>query len=76
MSYEPDDLGDAKSRAEARNYGETFERRKSDEPLTGAFMHRWIPTGARRASIGDLVSIMLGIAFVLAIFGGHILGYY
>jgi hypothetical protein len=73
MTRDADDFGDAKSREEARSYPETFEKSNLG---TGRTAPRRIPTSPRRYSPGDLISIILGIAIVLAICGGHILGYY
>jgi hypothetical protein len=73
MAVDPNDLGDAKSREEARNYGETFERKKSDHPEI-AYLPRWVPTGNRRMSLGDLIAITLGILFLLTIWGMHLFG--
>lgn len=76
MAFDPDDIGDAKSREEARNYAEKFERKKSDDPVMMAFTQRWVPSGSRHMDLGDLISIILGIVFMLAAWGGHIFGYY
>ncbi len=73
MTRDSDDLGDAKSREEARNYPETFEESNLG---MGRPAPRRIPTGSRRMSLGDLIAIMLGIAFLLVIWGAHLLGYY
>jgi hypothetical protein len=73
MTLDADDLGDAKSRAEARNYGQTFERKKSDHPEI-AYLRRWVPTGSRRMSLGDLIAVTLGILFLVTICGMHFFG--
>jgi hypothetical protein len=73
MTLDSDDLGDAKSREEARNYRETFERKKSDHPEI-AYLRRWIPTGSRRISLGELIATTLGILFLLTIWGMHLFG--
>ena len=73
MALDPDDVGDAQSRADARNYPETFERSNLG---TGRPAPRRIPTGSRRMSLGDFIAIMLGIAFLLVVWSAHLLGYY
>ena len=71
---DPDDLGDAKSRAETRDYGERFERRKSDNPDI-AYLRRWVPTGNRRMSLGDLIVMIVGVAILLIVLGMHLFGF-
>ena len=74
MTLDPDDLGDAKSREENRNYREMFERRNSDNPVS-AYLHRWIPTGNRRMSLGDLIVTIVGVAILLMVLGMRLFGF-
>jgi hypothetical protein len=73
MALDPDDLGDAKSRDENRNYREAFGRKGSDNAVS-AYLHRWVPTGNRQMSLGDLILIMVGLAIILAVVGMRLFG--
>ena len=73
MTLDPDDLGDAKSRAETRNHRAIFERKKSDNPEM-AFLPRWVPTGNWRMSLGDLVLALVGVAILLMVLGMRLFG--
>ena len=74
MAFDPDELGDAKSREENRNYREISERTKSHSPVT-AYFHRWVPTGNRQMSLGDLIVIIVGVAILLMVLGMHLFGF-
>jgi len=71
MTHDPDDdLGDAKSREENRNARAMFERRISGSASREvAYFHRWIPSGRREMTFGDLILFIAGIAILLAVAG-------
>jgi len=73
MALDPDDLGDANSRAESRNFRDLSERRKSDHPEM-AYLPRWIPTGNWRMSLGDLIVAIIGIGILLIVTVMHLFG--
>jgi len=73
MALDPDDLGDAKSREDNRNYREAFGRKNSDAGVS-AYLHRWVPTGNRQGSLGDLIVIVAGLAILLGVVGMRLFG--
>jgi hypothetical protein len=74
MTLDPDDFGDAKSREEDRRYREMSDRAKSDSSVA-AYFHKWIPTGNRRMSVGDLIVIIVGAAILLTPVCMHLFGF-
>lgn len=73
MARESDDLGDARSRDENRNFRGMSERTKSSDPAF-AYAPRWVPTGNWRMSGFDVLIIALGVALILMVLGMRLLG--
>lgn len=69
----PDDLGDARSRAEAQGFREQAERRKSADPAY-AYAPRWVPSGNWRMGLGDVLVIVFGVGLLLMVFGMKLFG--
>lgn len=75
MASEPEDLGDALSREEIRHARDRFDRGKTENPLTGAYMPRWVPTPNWHMSIFDLILYAFGIGIILMVIAMWLLGY-
>jgi hypothetical protein len=75
MTQEPEDFGDARSREEKLHARERFDRSKTDNPLVGAYMPRWVPTPNWRMSVFDVILYAFGIGIILVVIGMGLLGY-
>ena len=73
MTNGPDDLEDARSRAENAQFREKAERQKSANPEY-AYAPRWVPTGNWCLSGFDLLVILLGVALILMVLGMRLFG--
>ena len=67
MQTGPDDLGDANSREDARNYRETFTRQSASG--IGFYIERWIPSPSRSGDFWDLFMTWLGAVILIGCLG-------
>ena len=73
MAYEPDDLGDARSRDENRQFRGMAGRAKSGE-AGFTYLARWVPMGNWRLTGFDIVIMVFGVALILMVLGMRLFG--
>ena len=73
MADHPDDLSDARSRAENDAFREKARRASAGNPEL-AYMPRWVPMGNWRMSGFDLVVVLIGVGLIVMVLGMRLFG--
>ena len=73
MADTPEDLSDARSRAENQAFRERAKRTFAGNPEL-AYAPRWVPMGNWRMSGFDLIVVLVGVGLIVMVLGMRLLG--